>query len=508
MAKILEPMAAQGNIIRADFRRNLLLLAGDNQELGNLLETINTFDVDWVAGLSVGFIALKYTDVENILTDLSAILEGETGSILDGLVKVVPISSANGLLVVTPRENYLKEVEKWVTRLDQLSAEDGTDVRLYVYRVKNGDAEKLADLLNELLKKDGKKETKSASVAPGLLAKTVETANQATDEKAKAASSTRTSGGAVRSGLSGVSQLDSELRIVADTEKNSLLILATARDYQKLEDVLINLDIVPLQVHVEATIVEVTLSGDLQYGLQWFFKTSHGSKHGIGGLDGSLDSSSASGLGTFFPGFNWSIIDSADKVRAVLSAFAGDTTVNVLSAPSVMVLDNHEATIQVGDQVPVATQQQQNTDTTSSVINSIQYRDTGVMLSVKPRVNPGGLVTMEIKQEVSTVSKTDSSNLDSPTIQTRNISSTVAIDSGQSVVLGGLIRDENSNGQSGVPGLYKLPIIGALFGETNNTARRTELVVILTPSVITNNADAQKITEDFRNKMQGLRNAF
>jgi general secretion pathway protein D len=507
MAKILEPMSSQGNIIRIDPRRNLLLLAGDNQELGYLLETINTFDVDWVAGLSVGFIALKYTDVESILTDLSAILEGETGAILDGLVKVVPISSANGLLVVTPRENYLKEVEKWVTRLDQLSAQDGTEERLYVYRVKNGDAEKLADLLNELLKKDTKKESKAAAVAPGLTAKIVDTTKGSTEDKAKNASTSRaTSGGS--SGFAGVSQLDSDLRIVADPEKNSLLILATARDYQKLEGVLISLDIVPLQVHVEATIVEVTLSGDLQYGLQWFFKTNHGSKRGVGGLDGSLDSSSSSGLGTFFPGFNWSIIDSADKVRAVLSAFSGDTTVNVLSAPSVMVLDNHEATIQVGDQVPVATQQQQSTDTNSSVINSIQYKDTGVMLSVKPRVNPGGLVTMEIKQEVSTVSKTDSSNLDSPTIQTRNISSTVAINSGQSVVLGGLIRDENSNGQSGIPGLYKLPILGALFGETTNTSRRTELVVVLTPRVIEDSIDAKKITEDFRNRMQGLRNTF
>jgi general secretion pathway protein D len=404
--------------------------------------------------------------------------------------------------VVTPRVHYLKEVEKWINRLDQLSAQNGTEERLYVYRVKNGDAENLAELLNDLLKTDSKKDTKKASIAPGLTAKEVNTAKEDTMPAARSAS-TQSSGG-----LQGVSQLGSDVRIVADTEKNSLLVMATARDYSKLESVLMSLDIVPLQVHVEATIVEVTLTGDLQYGLQWFFKTHHGSKKGFGSLDGALDSANSSGLGIFFPGFNWSIVDSADNVRAVLSAFAGDTAINVLSAPSVMVLDNHEATIQVGDQVPVATQQQQSTDVSSTVINSIQYRDTGVMLKVKPRVNPGGLVTMEINQEVSSVSRTDSSNLDSPTIQTRKIASTVAINSGESVVLGGLMRDEGSNGRSGVPVLYKLPLIGALFSETSRTSLRTELVVVLTPRVIESSKDARRITQDFRDRMQGLRDAF
>jgi general secretion pathway protein D len=502
MAKILEPIANSGNIIRIDPRRNLLLLAGDNQELTYLLETIETFDVDWLAGLSVGFFALKYTETDEVVEDLNSLLEGEAGGMLDGLIKIVPVASANGLLVVTPRVHYLKEVEKWINRLDQLSAQNGTEERLYVYRVKNGDAENLAELLNDLLKTDSKKDTKKASIAPGLTAKEVNTAKEDTMPAARSAS-TQSSGG-----LQGVSQLGSDVRIVADTEKNSLLVMATARDYSKLESVLMSLDIVPLQVHVEATIVEVTLTGDLQYGLQWFFKTHHGSKKGFGSLDGALDSANSSGLGIFFPGFNWSIVDSADNVRAVLSAFAGDTAVNVLSAPSVMVLDNHEATIQVGDQVPVATQQQQSTDVSSTVINSIQYRDTGVMLKVKPRVNPGGLVTMEINQEVSSVSRTDSSNLDSPTIQTRKIASTVAINSGESVVLGGLMRDEGSNGRSGVPVLYKLPLIGALFSETSRTSLRTELVVVLTPRVIESSKDARRITQDFRDRMQGLRDAF
>lgn len=503
MAKILEPIAGDGSVVRVDTRRNLLLLAGDRKELRYLLETIDIFDVDWLAGLSVGFFALNHADVEDVMKDLNGILQGESGGFLDGMVKIVPIASANGVLVVTPRSRYLNEVEKWIGRLDQLGAQDDSEQRLNVYRVKNGDAEILAGLLNELLAGDGKKEQKKATIAPGLIAKKVEVAGDKSN-KDKAGTAAKPKSVATSGGVSGISDLSGSIRIVADTEKNSLLIMSTAKDYVKLLSVLHSLDIVPLQVHVEATIVEITLAGDLKYGLQWFFKTHHGSKSGIGSLDGSLDSSSASGLGGLFPGFNWSIIDSADQVRAVLGAFAGDAAVKVLSAPSVMVLDNHEATIQVGDQVPVATQQQQSTGTTSTVINSIQYRDTGVLLKVKPRVNPGGLVSMELSQEVSSVSKTDSSNLDSPTIQTRKIATTVAINSGESVVLGGLISEEESNGKSGVPGLYRLPVVGALFGETTNTSRRKELVVVLTPKVIASNRDAREISADYRARLRGL----
>jgi general secretion pathway protein D len=299
--------------------------------------------------------------------------------------------------------------------------------------------------------------------------------------------------------------LESGVSIVADTINNSLLIRATPSEYRKILDALEKLDILPLQVLVEATIVEVRLSGELQYGLQWFFESTFRNDYtGIGGFGrGSIGN-----FPSTVPGFNWALVDNADVVRALFSTFAGEGLVNVLSSPSVMVLDNHTARIQVGDSVPVATSQQQGTAVTDRVVNTIQYRDTGVMLSVTPRVTPGGLVIMDVEQEVSDAVQSESSALDSPTIQTRNISSSVAVKHQQTVVLGGLIRDNDSITQGGVPGFYQLPLVGWAFGTTDKSATRTELVVVLTPRVISTEKDIEDVNQDFKERLKGLKGRF
>lgn len=265
----------------------------------------------------------------------------------------------------------------------------------------------------------------------------------------------------------------------------------------------------PLQVLVEATILEITLSGNLKYGVQWQFRDSPESGYSSDfSLDGQQDSQSQSGINPSFPGFNWTTVLRPDTIRSTLNALTGEGLVNVLSSLSVMVLDNQTAKIQVGKEVPVATSQQQGTSQTDRIINQIQYRSTGVQLSVTPRVTPGGLVQMEVEQEVSTVAQTDSSALDSPTFQTRKITSNVAVRSNQAVVLGGLIEDEREETNQGVPGLYYLPIIGPLFGERSRKADRTELVVVLTPRVIASDTDLRAITDDFRSRLKGLEYRF
>jgi general secretion pathway protein D len=174
-----------------------------------------------------------------------------------------------------------------------------------------------------------------------------------------------------------------------------------------------------------------------------------------------------------------------------------------------MVRDNQTAKIQVGKEVPIATSQQQSLNAADDrLLNTIEYRSTGVMLSVKPRVTPGGLVQMEIEQEVSTVDEAATSTLDSPTFSTRNITSSVAVRSNQAVVLGGLIQNERNEGNQGVPGLYDLPFAGPLFGQRRKGASRTELVVVLTPKVISNDQDIENVTDDFRSKVRGLQMKF
>ena len=504
MSKILEPLVGDGNVVRVDSGRNLLVIAGAGRELEYIMEAIDTFDVDWIAGMSVGFFQLQFADVESVTKHIDTILGAGGGEMFDGLIKVVPIESANGLLVVTQRSDYLEKLRLWIKRLDNIEENGGAEPRLFVYRVQNGEAETLAALLNDLFAEGGgarQVASRRASVAPGFTAK--ETRSDKEEEKegeeTPQAAARAAAAAAARDSLTG-GELDAPVRVVADVANNSLLVMATPRDYQRISDVLKDLDIVPLQVHIEATIVEVLLNGDLEYGIQWMFDASHGNGRRSEGL---LDLGDA-GLGPIVPGFSWTLIDNVGNIKAVLNAFAGDNRVNVLSAPSVMVLDNYTARIRVGDQVPVKVGETTETSTTAAY----DYRDTGVLLSVKPRVNPGGLVIMEVSQEVSEAVETESSGLDSPTIQNRNIESTVAVQSGQSVVLGGLIRDKQEEGQSGIPGLYSLPVVGSLFGTTANFKTRTELVVVLTPRVIANAADARKITQDFRDKMKGLQGTF
>jgi len=504
MSKILQPLSPEGSMIRVDNLRNILVIAGTSPELGNLLDTIRVFDVDWMAGLSVGFFTLEYAAAGDVVNQLENLLVDEGGNPFKGLFRFIPVESANSLLVISPQEKYLAQAKSWIERLDLAEAAGDSSERLFVYRVKHGDAENLADILTQLFSSDDGEKRSVGSVAPNLRTATAESTPRDGDGGGGGGGATQSPRRAVASSV----KLSSTVSIVADIINNSLLVKSSPRDYKKILDALKQLDLVPLQVLVEATIIEITLSGSLEYGVQWRFFGGTSEQRNQFSLDGTLDSATGSGIGLSFPGFNWAIVSPPDNIRATLSALAGDGLVNVLSSPSVMVLDNQTASMQVGQQVPVATSQQQGTDVTSRVVNQIEYKDTGVQLTVKPRVTPGGLVQMEIEQEVSTVVATDSSALNSPTFQTRNITSNVAVRSGQAVVLGGLIQDLREEGKQGIPVLYNLPVLGTLFGERKRQADRTELVVILTPRVIASDQDVESVTSDFRNRMKGLEFKF
>ncbi len=537
LSRILQPLAPEGSIIRVDPLRNLIVVAGTSPEMGNLIDTIKVFDVDWMKGLSVGFFVLEYAKANEVVTQLEGLLADDSGNPLKGLFRFIPVESSNALMVISPQESYIQQARNWIERLDMAEASGSAAERLYVYRVKHGDAENLADVLSQIFGGGEGKERRGSvgGVAPGLetsgigsrAVNAINAINAIGDSGLGtggtgigAGSGDQGSGlgrgsggvggdGGTRRASSRTMELTSEVSVVADAVNNSLLVRASPRDYKKILDALKQLDIVPLQVLVEATIVEIRLAGNLEYGVQWSFVGGIGSQpEGFisnPSLDGTLDSATQAGVGKIFPGFNWTVIARPDQIRVALSALAAENLVNVLSSPSVMVMDNQTAQIQVGEQVPVATTQQQSTITdNNNIVNNIEYKDTGVMLSVKPRVTPGGLVQMEIEQEVSTVAPTDSSNLNSPTFQTRQITSSVAVRSNQAVILGGLIRDERSAGKQGIPGLYDLPFAGFLFGERSKKADRTELIVILTPKVIASDRDIEAVTEDFRGKVQGL----
>ena len=562
MQAIIAPFLPEGGILRADTARNLLILAGTPQELANVQGTIDTFDVNWLKGMSVGMFRLRNVDSQAMATNLNQLLGEGSGTPVAGLLRFVPLSKLNAVLVVTPQAEYLKEVAVWIERLDGVGGE-----RLYVYQVQNSRAEYVAELLNGLFNLGGGgRSGRGGELAPGLRSGQLSGSGSGASGGLSSGGGLGTSGGlsgGSSSGLGGgTSSLSSgsagsaggssalgagssggalsagggrtggraagtsgggggggvgsggpsagmeEVRIVADTENNALLIWATNQNYERIIGTLQKMDVMPRQVLIEATIAEVTLTGRLQYGLQWFFTNGVGSNNGkdftgTGSLDINADNLTINDvLGGRDPGsFSYAITDGGGLVRALLNTLASDSKVKVLSSPQVMVVDNQQAVIRVGTQQPVLGQISSSTSTGN--LQSYEYKDTGVLLEVLPRVNSGGMVNMEVKQEVIDVGNIDVATKQRAFLQ-RSVTSKVVVKSGQTLVLGGLIRDNRTEAQGGLPILYKIPVLGSLFGNTSEALDRTELIVLITPKVVQNSQEAEQVTEEIKRKMREI----
>ncbi len=555
MAEILRPVASDQALLRVDTVRNLLILAGTRAQIDGWLEIINTFDVDFLKGMSVGLFPLTYSSVKDVDSALRTLLGGGSGaganagpaqgagsagssapgttaiggartsgadsgpvqiaSPLAGLIRVLPIERLNALLVVTPRAHYLEQARVWIERFDRPSDSD-TDPQLYVYPVQNGSATHLANLLNGLygVQATAGQGGGSTGVAPG---------QQSATQTSNALSNVGFSGGSAVSGgmslgLTGVGasaqgrgtaqggaanavtqvSLGPDIRVVADGANNALLIHASRREYRRIEAALRQLDVAPTQVLIEASILEVTLNDELKYGLQWYFQDK--ARRGLDGV-GQLTSGTSNAISTSNPGFSYSLVSSAGQIRAVLTALATKELLNVISTPTVMVQDNYTASIQVGDQQPV----QGSTTITDggTTTNSIQYKDTGVALAVTPSVNAGDMVSMVVNQTITDVGPIDEATKQRSFLQ-RQVSSRVAVRSGESVVLGGLIRDNKKRNKQGIPFLHDLPVVGNLFGTTTIDTDRTELLVMITPRVVRTEQDVRTVGAELRERMRRL----
>ncbi|SDS39582.1 general secretion pathway protein D [Pseudomonas oryzae] len=509
LMKILEPLKPAKGVMNIDERRNLLMVAGTQEELNNIRETVQLFDVDQLRGMSVGLFRLQSVEAGVVLKELEAIFGDASGGPLAGMVRFLPIERLNALLVITPQAKYLDDARSWIERLDR--AEGGQGPSMYVYYVQNGKAENMAEILTQLFegkakpKTEGEKNANSMDTnAPPPLATTSGTEPQPREGEAPVGREPVL----VTPGGEGASLAVGEVSIIADDENNALLIMATPGDYEKVLKAIQKVDILPLQVLVEATIVEVTLEDELRYGLQWFFKSSIGSKtlRGVLGPGVPLETPS-----TLTPTGSFTLFEGGEA-RVLLDLLASDSKLNVVSSPTLMVLDNRTASIRVGDQVPIRTSETTNTsgiidepdDTSALVTSTIQYRDTGVLLEVTPRVNAGGMITLEITQEVNDVSDTQTSGIDSPTINQRRIATNVAIQSGETLVLGGLIKEGEGRASEGLPYLRHIPVLGWLFGSQGKQQSRTELVVMLTPTAVTKLSEAREVTREYRNKLKDV----
>ena len=493
---LLQAFSSVAGGITIDAARNLLFVAGTRQELSNLSSLVSVLDVDWMKGMSFALKPLKSTGPETMIVELEQILLDPAGPDLSSLLRFVPIERMNAVLAIAKQPRYLDEALRWIERLDQ----GGTDQqRLHVYYVQNRRAADLAEVLGQIFGVETSiLGDTTSSLAPGLTPVTlsgeapVEGGPEV--EIAPPPSLPPRSGGPSASGSTGLGGLG-EVRIIADQESNSLVTLASTTDYRAVEAALKQLDILPLQVLIEATIAEVTLTDELDFGLRWFFQA--------GDNEFNFSELTQTAIGASLPGFNY-VFDSGDAVVA-LNALKDITDVNVLSAPSIVVLDNQTAKLEVGDQVPITTRSSISTDDPDArTVNSVEQRDTGVLLTVTPRVNASGLVILEVVQEVSDAVQTDTSDIDSPTIQQRKLESTIAIQSGATVALGGLVRDRIEETVSGIPLLMDIPVLGNLFKNRNDIRDRTELLVLLRPRVIRNPDDARALTDELRRKLPGI----
>jgi general secretion pathway protein D len=445
--------------------------------------------VDLLKGMSVGIFPIENSSVADIDAALASLLgqeggEGvaETAVGIGSVIRVIPIERLNSIMVVTPRAHYLERLRTWIERLDQ-APDANSERRLYVYEVQNSDAAHVADLLSTVF--SGASSTGGsgkAGVAPGYTPEQVTSSMGETSTKPRAAAQMKN----VAVG---------DVQIVADDENNALLIYATSREYQKMQTALAQLDVAATQVVIEASIIEVTLTDKTKYGLEYSVQSS---------LGGGWSGVARQALGVIAPaaGFSYSAVNGSGDIRVVLNALAEDGLLNVISSPSLTVLDNHTAAIQVGDQIPV----QSGTTITEggTSLSSITYRDTGVYLSVTPQVNAGGLVTMDIEQSVTDVGPEQPNN-NQPTFLERKVTTRVAVRSTESVVLGGMIRENKSETSSGIPILHNLPLIGPLFGTKTAGGVRTELIVIITPRAIYSDVGLRDMSREMRRQMRGLK---
>jgi general secretion pathway protein D len=515
MARLIEPFAVDQTAIKVDEVRNLLILQGTQRELRHLIDTVDTFDVDFLAGMSVGIFPLQGADVKTLVTELDKVFGPAAQGPLAGIVRVIPVERLNALLIVTTQPHYLKVAETWIERLDRMGGAAG-GTRLWVYPVQNGKAENLASLLSDIFSGKTGSTPAAPTLAPGSRPATLQSpvTPTAPGQPAQPVAPPVAQAPQGRTSFEGDgTTVSKDVRVIADKDNNALVILASPADYDKIESAIKKLDVVPRQVLIEVLIAEVTLTDDLQYGIDWFINARSGqSMGGSGRLEpnvtrGTLNlgglPSTTTGAVPAFAGLQL-INTLGGDVRGVLNALGRDSRLKIVSSPTLMVIDNQKAQIQVGKRVPTLSSTQSGVTTGTGIISNITYLETGVLLSVTPRVNAGGRITLEINQEVSDASKTDSSTIDSPTISRRQAQSMVTTQSGETLVFGGLIQTQRSFGTSGIPILSKIPIIGGAFGSQTYNETKTELVLLITPKLIADTTSARDALDEIRRKMPTL----
>ena len=559
VVKLLDSFATKPGTVRADTTRNILLIQGSGAERRAAVDTVLSFDVDWMRGQSVGIYPIVNSAPEPIITELEKIMDSGDSGLSQSVVKFQPISRLNAILVVSRKPALLRTAATWIKRLD--NADTGR-TSVHVYRVKYGEARQIARVLTEMFiggSSSASLDSASNQIAPGSGLSATSSgdrlslnSNSGGSASSVFGSRSGTGGGGgsgfggsgfggtptaagnaagagAGTGLGGLADSGSSsagggkpvlqgVRITADTVNNTLLIYADQENYRIIQSTLQQVDQPQLQVAIDATIAEVTLTDELAYGVQ-FYLTSHnlGLKPDNGSALNTQSAPAATTTATgtaaaagtvanafinrALPGFNF-LIGSEAQPSAILDALHTVTTVKVLSNPSLVVVNNQAATLQVGDVVPVSTGSATVLTTSNTVVNTIDYRNTGIILRVSPRINLNGNVRLDVEQEISNVSPQTAASL-TPTVSERKVKSSISVATGQTVLLAGLISEQQNKGRNGIPGLDQIPGLGDAFAHQDYKTTRTELIIFIRPQIIRDGTDAHYVAEELRSKLRG-----
>jgi general secretion pathway protein D len=529
--KLLDAFGVKANTVRPDVARNTLIIQGSGSDRAAAIDTILSFDADWMRGQSVGIFPVRNSSPEPLISEIEKIMDSGEGGLSLNVIKFQPIGRLNSILVVSQKPEYLKRAGTWIARLDKSDTEG---VNLKAYPLRYGNSKQVVVLLNDMLTGHGaggsSLDSASSQISPGAgismsssgtgpvaALSGLPTAASGAAVPGSAASPLNVraapasgltaggqdygSGGVQGSGTkpAGGTGILQNVRITADVTNNTVLVYANQESQRIIEQTIRQIDRPQRQIAIEATIAEVTLNDTVNYGVQFFLASRDvGLKPDTGSV---LSTVGNAVLSRAVPGFNF-LIGSEATPRFILDALQGVTDVKVLSNPSLVVLDNQPATLQVGDQVPFSTGTATVLTANNTVVNTIDYRNTGIILRVSPRVSANGNVRLDIEQEISNVSTATAASL-TPTVSERKVKSSISVATGQTVLLAGLISEQKNGTRSGLPGLDQIPGLGDAFGHQDNSTARTELIIFIRPQIIRNGSEAHNVAEEFRSKMRG-----
>ena len=530
--ELLDGFIARSGSVRASKVGNMILIRGPSEERRQLVDVIMSFDVDWMRNQTSGLARLENARAEEVATKVQQVFADDGAASGPNALKVIPVPSINSLIVIARTRAKVNTAMNWIRRLDQ---ENVNSPNYYVYAVQNGNAVELARILNSTFGGGGGGAGTTGEVAPDHQSMDVSMGNDTSgqeppqpDPQGSAEQQGKTdlqtgstpASGAGSGALASVGQSgqqggggsssgggfggyssgggNSAIRITANPSNNTIVISATPKDYRKILATLRQMDAPSTQVLINTMIAEVTLNNQLRYGVQAYFESNNVSIS----IAGSKPPAVGPVISPQFPGMNF-LWGGISNPKVVIDALSGITNVRIVSSPSILVMENETATIKVGDQVPI--QSQTAVTDGGNFVNSYEYRDTGVILKVKPRVSASGVVTIELGQELSAMQPSDKTSAGgNPTFTQRSVTSKVSVNDQQTVLLGGLISGIEDRTRDTVPGADKVPILGKLIGTTDNNAQRTELIVFITPKIIHNGEDAARESQDLRDKMKNL----